>query len=326
MPADPIAFLNGRFVPLGELTLSFADAGFVFGATVTDFCRTYRHRLFRWPDHLARFRHDCGACRVPLTHPDAELTAAAERLVSHNAALIPESDDLALVTFATPGPLGYLTGTPETGPPTVGMHTFPLPLARYRRFFTDGVTLAVAGLFPAQQYALVPPGVKHRSRLHWWLADHAVRDPASPFHCPGAVAVLLDGHGTAADTAIGGVLAVAGNRVIRPAVGTVLESVSVKVVGELCGKLGLTFADAPLDFGSLARPVRPEERGTVIGSVSEMLLAGSGFGVAGVRRFVSPGGHRDFAWPGPVYRALTAAWSEVVGFDVVGQFAGGAQA
>ena len=326
MPSDPIAFLNGRFVPPGEPTLGFADAGFVFGATVTDFCRTYRHRLFRWPDHLARFRHDCGACRVPLPYSDADLTAAAERLAARNASLLPESDDLALVTFATPGPLGYMSGRPDTGPPTVGMHTFPLPADRYRRFFTDGVTLAVAGLFPAQQFSLVPPAVKHRNRLHWWLADHAVRDPASPFHCSGAVAVLIDEHGASADTAVGGVLAVVGDRVIRPAVGTVLESVSVKVVGELCGKLGLTFADAPLDFGSLARRVRPDERGTVIESVSEVLLAGSGFGVAGVRRFVGPGGYRDFAWPGPVYRSLTVAWSEMVGFDVVGQFVGGARA
>src|SRR5688500_13597082 len=117
MPPEPIAFHNGRFVATGELALSFADAGFVSGATVTDFCRTYRRRLFRWPDHLARLRRDCAACRVPLSVPDAELTAAAERLVAHNAQLLAESEDLALVTFATPGPLGYLTGHDENGPP-----------------------------------------------------------------------------------------------------------------------------------------------------------------------------------------------------------------
>src|ERR1043165_5412005 len=108
MPA-PLAFLNGRFVPTAELVLSPADAGFVFAATATDFCRTYGGRLFRWPDHVARLRRDCAPLGIPLPYPDAELTAAAERLVAHNYA----GDELALVTFATPGPLGYLLDSPD---------------------------------------------------------------------------------------------------------------------------------------------------------------------------------------------------------------------
>src|SRR4051812_44333348 len=76
-----LAYLNGRFVPEEELRLSFADAGFVFGATVTDFSRTYHRKLSRGPDHLARLRRDGGPCHIPLVPSDAELTAAAERLV-----------------------------------------------------------------------------------------------------------------------------------------------------------------------------------------------------------------------------------------------------
>lgn len=291
MPPEPIAYSNGRFVPSGELGLSFADAGFVSGVTVTDFCRTYRHRLFRWPDHLARLRRDCAACHVPLSVPDAELTAAAERVVARNAQLIAESDDLALVTFATPGPLGYLTGRAENGPPTVGMHTFPLPVARYRRFFADGVTLEAAGALPAG----LPADVKHRSRLHWWLAERALTNP-------GAVPILLAPDGSP-DTAIGGVLAVRGGAVVRPPAGSVLESVSVGVVRELCGRLGLPFAEGAVDLAG----------------ATEVLLAGSGFGLAGVRRVA---GVREFAWPGPVLVELQAAWSDLVGLDVVRQMTG----
>ena len=291
MPA-PLAFLNGRFVPASALTVGFADAGFAFAATATDFCRTYRGRLFRWPDHLARFRDDCAALHIPLPYPDAELTAAAERLVAHNTT----GGELALVTFATPGPLGYLTGSPDDGPPTVGMHTLPLPLDRYRRFFTEGVTLAVAGEAPS---GIVPAAVKHRSRLHWWLAARSVTDR-------GAVPALLDRDGIA-DTAIGSVLAVVGQTVFRPVPGTVLEGVSLAVVGELCGKLGLRFGTERFDLHDPA--------------VSELLLAGSGFGVAGVRRVVWPDRVREFAWPGPVVKRLLAAWSALVGVDVEGEFA-----
>ncbi|MCU0703541.1 MAG: hypothetical protein MUF18_06135 [Fimbriiglobus sp.] len=66
-----LAFHNGRIVPYSELAIPPHDAGFVFGATVTDFCRTYAHQLFRWPDHLARLRRDAEVCFVPLPYCSA---------------------------------------------------------------------------------------------------------------------------------------------------------------------------------------------------------------------------------------------------------------
>src|SRR5947209_9852894 len=104
---EPLVYLNDRFVPATEARLPFHDAGFVFGAAVTDLCRTFRHQLYRWPDHLARFRQSCRAIHIDLDPNDAELTRTAIQLVSHNAALLGPEQDLALVLFATPGPIGY---------------------------------------------------------------------------------------------------------------------------------------------------------------------------------------------------------------------------
>ena len=73
----PLAYLNGRLLPFGEAGLPLHDAGFVSGATVVDNARTFRHKLFRWPDHLARFRRDCAACYVPLEASDEQLRELA---------------------------------------------------------------------------------------------------------------------------------------------------------------------------------------------------------------------------------------------------------
>ena len=294
-------------------------------ATATDFCRTYRHRLFGWPAHLARLRRDCAALGIPLPHTDADLTAAADRLVAHNAAGLGPDDDLALVTFATPGTLGYMledSGDEPRRSSTTGMHTFRLPKERYRRFFADGVTLAVAGFQPDGPFPIVPPTVKHRSRLNWWLAQRAVADPDSPFHCPGAVPALMNSHGCAIDTPIGAVFAVAGDTLIRPDRGMVLDSVTAAQVEKLAGPLGLRIHAATLEFGRLARPLTPDDRGTVIERVSEMLLVGTAFGVAGVRAFACGDRRREFAWPGPVFRRLLTAWTELTGVDVERQFLG----
>ena len=125
----PLAFLNGRFLPFAEAALPLHDAGFVSGATIVDNARTFRHKLFRWPAHLARFRRDCETCYIPLELSDQQLTATAEELIAHNAKLLPPSGELQLVTFATPGPLGFYLGEPANGPPTLGMTTYPLPFA-----------------------------------------------------------------------------------------------------------------------------------------------------------------------------------------------------
>ena len=81
-----IAYRNGCLVPLADAHLSFADAGFASGTTVVDTCRTYGGKLFRWADHLQRFRRDCADAFVPLAATDAELTAAAHHLIGANAA------------------------------------------------------------------------------------------------------------------------------------------------------------------------------------------------------------------------------------------------
>ncbi len=312
----PIAYVNGRFLPFAEAMLPLHDAGFVSGATIVDNARTFRQRLFRWPDHLARFRRDCHACYVPLDASDEQLTAAAEELVVHNASLLPSDSELHLITFATPGPLGFYLGEAANGPPTLGMATYPLPVARYRRFFTEGVALAVAGFQSSDPADLLSPRIKHRSRLAWVIAERTIGDPASPFFSPGSVPTVMNQHGVG-DTAIGCILAVVEGRLVGPVCGTVQESVSAKVVQELCRELGTPYEEVPLDLRRLSDPGGPSGEAA---RCSELLLTGTGFCVAGVRRFSAPGGQRDYPWPGPIYRKLLAAWSERVGVDIAAQF------
>jgi branched-chain amino acid aminotransferase len=293
---SPLACLNGRFLPLAEACLPLHDAGFASGATVTDFCRT--QRLFRWSDHQARFRRDCAACLVPLPPSDATLTAVAEELIAHNARLIDATADLALIVFATPGPLPHYLGEPgPAGPPTWGLHTFPLPLARYRPFFTEGATLLVPGRQAADPGAVLPPHIKHRSRMLWWIADQTVRQrPGAPGH---ALALLIDGDGDVTETAMGNLLVVRHGQVCSPPRERILDGISLRVVREWCDQLGIPFAEKAVSLSACA-------------SAAEAMICGTGFGVAGVRRIEDS----TLAWPGPIFSRLLEAWSRSVGVDV----------
>src|SRR5438874_2616496 len=140
-----LAYLNGQFLPQEEVRLPLHDAGFVFGATVAEFCRTFGGRLFRLPDHIRRLRQSCELARIPLPDPDHEISLFAEELVAKNDYWRHgPGQELALIMFATPGPIAFYAGcerdagdTTGEGPsrPTLGMHTFLIALRRYASLF-----------------------------------------------------------------------------------------------------------------------------------------------------------------------------------------------
>jgi branched-subunit amino acid aminotransferase/4-amino-4-deoxychorismate lyase len=222
--------------------------------------------------------------------------------LEHNTALLPANTELAIVMFATPGPIGYYggrPGNPGDDPPTLGLHTFPLPFPRYRTLFTEGAALVVPPTrhVPA---ASVDPRAKMRSRMNWWIAEQEAKaiDPA-------AAALLLDAHGRVTETAAANFLIVHDGAVITPPRTSVLDGISLRVVEELCRDLAIPFVERPLTL-------------TECQSADEALLAGTAFCVAGVRRLDGV----TLPWPGPIRRRLLAAWSARVGVDIEGQILG----
>jgi branched-subunit amino acid aminotransferase/4-amino-4-deoxychorismate lyase len=293
---NPLAYLNGRFLDQHEARLPLNDAGFIWGATVTDLCRTFRHRPFRLGDHLARFRNSCRLARVPLQAADEELTRIAEHLIAHNAALLRPGDDLALVMFATPGPIGYYLGETGQGPPTLGLHTFLLPFDRYRRLFQDGARLVIPSVRHLPEVC-VDPRIKQRSRLFWWLAEQEAHDRE-----PAASALLLDTSDHVTETAAANLLLVKEGRVLSPRRQQILNGISLRTVEELCSELAISFAEADLTRDDCH-------------SADEAMLANTAYCLAPVRRIDDT----ELPCPGPVFERLLAAWSARVGVDIRGQ-------
>jgi branched-subunit amino acid aminotransferase/4-amino-4-deoxychorismate lyase len=292
---EPLAFLNGRFVPQAQASLGLNDAGFVFGVTVTDLCRSFRRRLYRWPEHLARFRRSCASVYLDVPLEDAAIAKKAEELVAHNAGLLDANSDLALVLFATPGPIGYYLGqaTVAGEQPTFGMHTFPLPFARYRPWIEHGIRLATPSV-RAAPVICVPPQIKQRSRMHWWRAEQEVRRTH-----PGAQALLLDLEGNVTETASANFLLVRNGAILSPPRHSILDGISLGVVSELAGRLGI-----PLAY----RHISLEE----CDAADEALLTSTSYCIAGVQRI----NERALAWPGPMLRRLLEAWNAEAGLDI----------
>src|SRR6266542_4386789 len=300
--SEPLAYLDGRFQPQSQARLPLHDAGFVLGATITDLCRTVRHRLYRWPDHLARFRRSCRSAHIPLPLPEGELTRVAHALVTHNAGRLRREDDLALVLLATPGPIGYYAGLPGaagTGPVTFAMHTFPLPFARYRLLFEQGASLVI----PSTRHVpavCVDPRIKQRSRLHWWLADREAH-----LVDPHALALLLDLEGHVTETAGANFLAVSGGVVFSPPRHSILEGISLQMVEGLCADLGIPFEERPLAVHDCL-------------NADEAMLASTPYCLAPVARINST----PLRCPGPTFERLLQRWSDAIGLNIRQQILG----
>ena len=102
MSDEPLALLNGRFLPARELAIPAYDAGFVLGATVSEQLRTFGGQLFRLDEHLARLARGLELTSIDPQTSIEQLAAWANELVAANHRRLDPADDLGLSIFVTP--------------------------------------------------------------------------------------------------------------------------------------------------------------------------------------------------------------------------------
>ncbi len=297
-PLEEIAFLNGEFVPATEARLPVYDLGVVGGLAVSEMFRTFRHQLFRGPEHLTRFEQSCELLRFPVSTQD--LPGVIERVVSHNTARIAPEDDLGVILFQTAGwnPTYVGRAVARDHGPTVCVHTFPLQYELWRDRYQTGVSLRTASV-PALPGDITDRRIKSRSRLHWYLAELSVRAIE-----PGAVPVLLDSDGSITETPAANVCALLDGILVSPPSGSVLEGVSLQATLELAARIGIPCARRRLTVADL-------------NAATEILLTSTPSCLLPVCRWNGiPVGD---GIPGPVATKLLGEWCGLTGVDLIRQ-------
>src|SRR5262245_35736692 len=129
--AEPIAYLDGRWIPLSQAAVSVFDTGFVQGVTVAEQLRTFGGQLFRLDMHLARLARSLEIIGVDPGLPLAELGRIATELIDQNHKLCDAAADLNATMFVTPGPYGAYAAVAGRSGPTVCIHSQPLPFGQW---------------------------------------------------------------------------------------------------------------------------------------------------------------------------------------------------
>lgn len=78
-----IAYFNSHYLPKDEVRISPDDRGFLFADGLYEVIRSYRGRLFRAADHIARLNYGAGHLRLP-TVDFSFLIEVAEELLQRN--------------------------------------------------------------------------------------------------------------------------------------------------------------------------------------------------------------------------------------------------
>jgi branched-subunit amino acid aminotransferase/4-amino-4-deoxychorismate lyase len=286
------AYYNGEWIPSDTLRIGLDDLGFLLGATVTERVRTFGGAIFRLEGHMRRLHRSLEIVGLEADAIVNQVTDAIVEFVRRNGRQIDKQDDWSIVAFATPGLAGG-------GRPTVCVHGYPLQFQLWAEQFERGVSVAVSDIRQIPPDSL-PPELKCRSRMHFYLADRQAAQRQ-----PGARAVLLDEDGFVAEASTANVLVYReGEGLVSPPPEHILFGVSVHVVQELAARLGMPF---------ITRPLTVEE----LQSAGEAMLTSTSVCLLPIVQ--CDGRAIGDGCPGPIYRSLLKAWSEMVGLDVASQ-------
>ncbi len=312
---EPVANMNGVWVPASQAVIPVTDAGFMQGVTVAEQLRTFNGLLFELPRHLARLARSLEIVGIELPISLDELASRAQELAARNYSLLKPGGDLGLSMFVTPGTYpSFLTPDPPTpDPPTpdhrrltpggspvfLGLHTYPLAFASWAYKYEQGETLVLTDVrqVPTDCW---PAELKCRSRMHYYLADRAARQQA-----PGARAVMLDHRGFVTEASTANLLIYRANEgIVSPPRASILPGVTVAVLAELAAELSIPWSERDLTIADVS-------------TADEILLCSTSPCVWPVTRFAGNTISRGTA--GPMARKLLAAFSQRVGLDIAAQ-------
>lgn len=294
---EPLAYLNGQFIPGSQAAVSVVDGGFVQGTAVAEQLRTFGGTLFRLEEHVKRLFRSLAIIEVEPPHDDQQLIQIALELTAHNHSLLAVGDDLGLAMFVTPGRYGAMT--PDSQGPTVCMHTFPLRFAVWAAKYRQGESLATTDVEQVSARSW-PPELKCRSRMHYYLADRAAR-----FRFPGSRALMTDEDGFVTEATTANIALYSKKAGLGlPPEEKVLPGISLSVLAELADDANISVSQrdlTPLD----------------VAMADEVFLTSTSPCMLPVTRF--NGQAIGSGVPGPAFGRFLAAWNELVGLDIVAQ-------
>ncbi|MBI5522675.1 MAG: aminotransferase class IV [Desulfarculus sp.] len=189
-PVEPVLWLNGAFTPLGQAAVSPLDRGLLFGDGLFETLRAQEGRALWLAEHLARLKASAHFLNIPLASEPDWPALIAELLDRNHLAEGLARVKIVLTRGAEPA-LGLPAASRPTLMVTAQAYAPPTPAAYQAGWrlhtFSQGAAPALAGH-------------KTLSYLFYLWARQAAQKAGAD------EAIILDGAGLVAETAMGSLL------------------------------------------------------------------------------------------------------------------------
>lgn len=116
---DPIAYVNGAFVPLSEAKISILDRGFLFADGIYEVSAVLDGKLIDNDSHLARLERSVGEIKLPLPETIARIKEIQHELIKRNEL----KDGLVYIQVTRGADVGRDFAFPKGVKPTLMMFT-----------------------------------------------------------------------------------------------------------------------------------------------------------------------------------------------------------
>jgi D-alanine transaminase len=116
---DPIAYVNGAFVPLSEAKVSVLDRGFLFADGIYEVSAVLDGKLVDNDSHLARLARSVGEIKLPLPETIARIKEIQHELITRNQL----TDGLVYIQVTRGADVGRDFAFPKGVKPTLMMFT-----------------------------------------------------------------------------------------------------------------------------------------------------------------------------------------------------------
>lgn len=299
----PTAWFNDHWIRRDALAIELDDLGFLQGAIVVDRLRTIAGRALDVEQHVTRFLANCSQIGLYTAATNPSLQNVVWECVARNSSMYGEND-FSVVLIATAGVIH--DGNPT---PNLIVHTQALPWVKLAHWYGHGQRLIIAESrnVPRECWS---PGIKSRSRLHYFLADRQARSQG-----PYAGAILLDLEGNLTETSVANVLLVEADRLVCPPLDSVLNGISLQRTVRLARQLGI---DVLMEPCSLPRAFAAS--GIILTGTSGSLWTASELvGTPDATGHPDQSTRFDNSTEHPIARKLGDAWKRDIQFDFVKQ-------
>ncbi len=292
-----LAYVNGKFVPEAEATISIWDRGFTVGEGVFEGWRTFGGQPAPsiLEKHLKRLRRSLRFLEIDPQPVIEQVAAVWPQLIQRNHDEIMSAGDVFVRTIVTGGRGPELL---ERGAPTVTVAPYGIPFKKVfgGDLYTRGARL-VPSLMVQSPFMATDPRVKAISRLANARAERKQGRSGS-----GTWAITFDNQGFIAEATAAAIAIVEAGHLVVPPRWSRLDSVSLQTTSDICRGLKIPIEERPLMLFDLL-------------NADEVLLCGTTVAIVHVSEIDGMQLHNEHV----IVPSIREQWIDLVGFDFVEQ-------